>query len=331
MKQDSKKWILTGIVGVLAVVLTVFSGIAVRTMTGGTLPTEPTVPSQSAYVVPSESEKSTEQPSGFSPSETETEAPTRPAGREYGTVRRVTEDEMTAIRSRYSDTRQEWSASGALNSSGRPAVCETAATALAENFEFVHVFCSNEKECALTFILESDGDDYAEQVLDVLKEKNVRAVFYISSYYLQNHLETVRRILLEGHTLGSLGATNPSAGLAVFGLEDQANDIYNFYTAINNQFDYQPTVFFFNNDVYTDQSLALATQMGNDVYFYTISYKDNSTITMDEDAYLWSMKSLLHRGAIYSFHVVNSATPSILPKLIDYIQTAGYKIIRFGK
>ncbi|MDL2280483.1 polysaccharide deacetylase family protein [Selenomonadales bacterium OttesenSCG-928-I06] len=61
---------------------------------------------------------------------------------------------------------------------------------------------SNEKIIALTF---DDGpySPYTEQILDVLKEKNVKATFFIVGHNAASNPEIVKRIVSEGHQIGN--------------------------------------------------------------------------------------------------------------------------------
>ena len=58
------------------------------------------------------------------------------------------------------------------------------------------------KECLLTF---DDGPhpDYTPQVLDILKEKNVKAVFFVIGEKAEQYPEIVKRIINEGHLIGN--------------------------------------------------------------------------------------------------------------------------------
>lgn len=60
----------------------------------------------------------------------------------------------------------------------------------------------NSKCTALTF---DDGPDeyYTPQILDILKENNVKATFFIVGLRAQAHPEMVRRIVSEGHSIGN--------------------------------------------------------------------------------------------------------------------------------
>ena len=60
----------------------------------------------------------------------------------------------------------------------------------------------NEKIIAITF---DDGpySPYTEEILDVLKEKNIKATFFMLGHNAKNHPEIVKRIVNEGHQIGN--------------------------------------------------------------------------------------------------------------------------------
>lgn len=61
-----------------------------------------------------------------------------------------------------------------------------------------------DKEVSLTFNI-SWGEDRVVPILDTLKEKKVKAAFFVSGAWAERRPEIVERILEEGHTLGNHG------------------------------------------------------------------------------------------------------------------------------
>jgi len=69
----------------------------------------------------------------------------------------------------------------------------------------------NEKVVALTF---DDGPDdvYTPAILDVLKEKQVRATFFLIGNRIEQYPEVTRRIINEGHLIGNHTYSHPNTG-----------------------------------------------------------------------------------------------------------------------
>lgn len=59
----------------------------------------------------------------------------------------------------------------------------------------------NPKTMYLTFD-DGPSEEYTDMVLDVLKEKNIKATFFVIGEYVRKYPETAKRIAEEGHTIG---------------------------------------------------------------------------------------------------------------------------------
>ncbi|UCZ55177.1 polysaccharide deacetylase family protein [Bacillus shivajii] len=67
---------------------------------------------------------------------------------------------------------------------------------------------TSQKYVSLTF---DDGPDpiYTPQILDILKEKNVKATFFVVGKQIDKHPEMMQRIVNEGHSLGNHTLSHP--------------------------------------------------------------------------------------------------------------------------
>ena len=59
----------------------------------------------------------------------------------------------------------------------------------------------NPKTMYLTFD-DGPSEEYTDMVLDILKEKNIKATFFVIGEYVRKYPETAKRIAEEGHTIG---------------------------------------------------------------------------------------------------------------------------------
>lgn len=50
---------------------------------------------------------------------------------------------------------------------------------------------------------EGYENGYTNKILDVLKEKNVKAIFFVTSHYITYSPDTVKRMVDEGHVVGN--------------------------------------------------------------------------------------------------------------------------------
>ena len=61
---------------------------------------------------------------------------------------------------------------------------------------------SEDKYVYLTFDMGYEAG-YTSQILDILKENNVKAAFFITGHYLNSQPELVKRMIDEGHIVGN--------------------------------------------------------------------------------------------------------------------------------
>lgn len=71
---------------------------------------------------------------------------------------------------------------------------------LMEDFNGIYMGNSESKKVYLTFDAGYEAG-YTEKILNVLKEKNVTACFFITAHYANTHPELVKRMIDEGHTI----------------------------------------------------------------------------------------------------------------------------------
>ena len=58
---------------------------------------------------------------------------------------------------------------------------------------------------------EGNHDGFTEHILDVLKQHNVKAAFFLVGNFIQTSPELVKRMVNEGHTVGNHTMTHPHA------------------------------------------------------------------------------------------------------------------------
>ena len=73
---------------------------------------------------------------------------------------------------------------------------------LMEKYEGIYIGNKDKKNLYLTFD-EGYEAGYTEKMLDVLKENNVKATFFITGHYLNTNEELVKRMINEGHIVGN--------------------------------------------------------------------------------------------------------------------------------
>lgn len=190
------------------------------------------------------------------------------------------------------------------------------------------------------FLTFDEGYEYPEansptgntsKILDTLKEKNVKAVFFVTLPYLKSNPDLVKRMIDEGHVVGNHSVTHPSNGLpSLATVEDQQNEVLGVHDYMLENYNYTMNLFRYPTGAFSEQSLAILHNLGYRSVFWSFAYKDWITDAQpDETEALNHMVEKLHPGAIYLLHAVSTTNVDVLGDFIDSIKAAGYEIERY--
>lgn len=182
----------------------------------------------------------------------------------------------------------------------------------------------NKNEIYLTFD-EGYENGYTSQILDVLKEKGIKATFFITKPYAESNYELVKRMIDEGHTVGSHSVTHPAAGMPSLSINDQIYEVKELHNYVKQKFDYDMYLFRYPAGIFSEQSLALVSSLGYTSVFWSFAYADwDPNNQPDEAEALKKVTDRLHNGAIYLLHAVSKTNADILGDFIDNAIKQGY-------
>ena len=179
---------------------------------------------------------------------------------------------------------------------------------------------------------EGYENGYTEKILDTLKEKNVKAVFFITLPYAKDNPDLVRRMINEGHVLGNHSATHPADGLSSLSVEQQLNEVKAVNDYVLENYGYQMYLFRFPTGAFSEQSLAIVQSLGYRSVFWSFAYHD--WVTDDQPDVAESLQKTVdkaHGGAIYLLHAVSSTNTTILGDFIDSCRAKGYEFGYYGR
>lgn len=188
----------------------------------------------------------------------------------------------------------------------------------------------NTKYVFLTFDMgweySNDGVRNTEKLLDILKEKDVKAAFFVTHEYANQSKDLVKRMIEEGHIVGSHGYSHPDDGIPSLPLNEQIEDTVNMQNYIKDTFQYDMYMYRFSSSYYSDMSLAMVNTMGYHTSFWSIESIDWLVDEQPDPTQL--MKEYideLHPGAVYMMHAVSNSNIEIMSEFIDQVREAGYE------
>jgi len=225
------------------------------------------------------------------------------------------------------NTRQDSYYGGDRNSSNVPIAClNFNAQYTKYNADFVRYDSESEEKVLYLTFDEGYENGYTSEILDVLKEKNVKAVFFVTMPYVKEDPELIQRMIDEGHIVGNHSTSHPSAGMISYSVEKQKKDLQELHDYIRDNFGgYEMQLFRYPAGIFSEQSLAAVGSMGYTSVFWSFAYADWDPQNQPDAAS--AMKKLIdriHPGAIYLLHAVSKTNTEILGQFIDEAQNNGY-------
>lgn len=178
---------------------------------------------------------------------------------------------------------------------------------------------------------EGYENGYSSVILDVLKEKQVSAVFFVTMQYVKSEPDLIRRMIDEGHVVGAHSVSHPSEGMPSLSLEQQLAEMKELHEYVQNEFGYEMYLFRYPAGIFSEQSLALMQAIGYRSAFWSFAYQDWVTDAQPDPAEaMEKIMGRLHPGAIYLLHAVSATNAQIMGDFIDQARAAGYEFAHYG-
>ncbi len=216
-----------------------------------------------------------------------------------------------------------WGLGKSADSEGRPLDALNAQTKYGE-YDTYFIDDSGEKRLYLTFD-EGYENGYTADILDTLRDKGVRAIFFVTYDYAKSSPELVERMIDEGHIVGNHSYTHPS--FPECSDNEVRDEIEKLHDYIKENFDYSMDLIRFPKGEFSENTLSIAKSMGYKTLFWSLAHMDWDVKNQPnpKDVYK-KLSEATHPGEILLLHAVSSANADCLGDLIDYWTVNGYKL-----
>lgn len=183
---------------------------------------------------------------------------------------------------------------------------------------------TSRKELFLTF---DNGyeNGFTSKILDVLKEKQVPAIFFVTGHYVKDQPELIKRMAAEGHIVGNHSWSHPDMSqLSASQIQAELDKVKAPVLELTGQKEMKylrPP-----RGVFNDNMLAASKRFGYTNVFWSIAYKDWDVNAQSgsRHAYTQVIKQL-HPGAIILLHSVSKDNAEALGSIIDEARRQGYE------
>lgn len=197
-------------------------------------------------------------------------------------------------------------------------------TVPADKYDAIYLMPGEEKIIYLTFD-EGYENGYTGQILDTLKEKNVKAAFFITGPYLDKEEELVRRMVTEGHTVGNHTVNHPSMPSITDDekLEKEVLDLdRKFFDLFGSSMKYiRPPM-----GEFSERTLSITRSLGYRSVFWSFAYRDWEVDNQKGTKYAFdTVINSLHPGEVMLLHAVSKDNANALGDIIDKAREMGYE------
>lgn len=181
---------------------------------------------------------------------------------------------------------------------------------------------TKEKKIAISFDA-AYGDQYTQQILDILDEYNVKTTFFLVGFWIDKYEEALKEIHRRGHEIGNHSTTHPQMSkLTVEEIKEELNNTGEKIRAVTGK---EPILFRPPFGDYNNKVISTAQQLG----YYSIQW--------DVDSLDWKefgVESVVDRvlkksgnGSIVLFHNNAKYVTDFLPIVLDRLIKDGYAIV----
>ncbi|MBR2283828.1 MAG: polysaccharide deacetylase family protein [Ruminococcus sp.] len=180
------------------------------------------------------------------------------------------------------------------------------------------------KRIILTFD-QGYENGYTAAILDTLKEKDAKAIFFLTGDYAKREESLVKRMIAEGHMLGNHGMTH--ASLPKLSDDEAREEIMSLHEFVLNNYGYEMQYFRCPCGEYSERALELIQECGYKTLFWSFAYVDWITDSQPLPAEgIQKLTASAHGGEILLLHSVSSTNAQILGEVIDNFRAMGYTV-----
>jgi peptidoglycan-N-acetylmuramic acid deacetylase len=193
---------------------------------------------------------------------------------------------------------------------------------LSTKYRAVFLGDTSRKVVYLTF---DEGYEYGftPKILDILKENNVKAAFFITMPYLNKHLDLVERMVKEGHIVGNHSVSHPS--LPELSDEKVINEIEELSVAFKSKTGQNMKCFRPPMGEFSERTLAISNDLGYRNIFWSSAYDDWDVNKQKGADYAYKMTmDNIHNGNVLLLHAVSESNTEALDRIIRDLKSQGY-------
>lgn len=253
------------------------------------------------------------------------EASSRPVSPEASSAAPSSQEPVGGELAAWSNEKISWGQDLPRNEKNQPRRCLT----FQEKYgRFDALFLNGGSGVALTFD-EGYANDTTAAILDTLREKGVKATFFITYEFARTCPALVRRMIDEGHTVGNHSWTHPS--LPTKSIEEAEAEITRLHDYVKENFGYEMSLFRPPYGEFSERTLEMTRRLGYRSVFWSFAYLDYDLSNQPEPQQARErILDAAHEGAIYLLHAASPTNAAVLGDVIDGLREKGLSFVTPG-
>lgn len=205
------------------------------------------------------------------------------------------------------------------------------------NYNDIGVFMSRNKKLPIYFVDTSEkkvaisfdvswGTDNTEKILDILDKYNVKATFFIVGGWIDDSPDKVKEIYDRGHEIGNHSNKHPD--MTKLSKDKIIEDIDICDAKVRKVTGEGTKLFRFPEGAYNNLAVDTVKETGH----YSVQWDVDSIDWKEQGADIEYNRiiSKTKPGSILLFHNNAKYTPENLPRVIEELQSKGYKFVKVG-
>lgn len=165
---------------------------------------------------------------------------------------------------------------------------------------------------------------YTEKILEVLKQNNVPATFFITAHYVNTQPELVQRMIDDGHIIGNHTVNHKS--MPEIDNDTIYKEVMDLHTAIYEKFGYEMKYIRPPKGEYSERTIAYTNTLGYKTVMWSFAYDDWDESKQGREEYgKQKILNNLHNGEVMLLHGTSKDNSNILDECIKEIKNQGYE------
>lgn len=182
---------------------------------------------------------------------------------------------------------------------------------------------NKEKYIYLTFDSGYEAG-YIDKILDVLKENNIKATFFITAHYLNTASDKVEKMIEEKHIIGNHTCNHYS--LPTISNDEIEKEIMKLHQSVYSKFGYEMKFIRPPKGEFCERTLKKTQSLGYKTVMWSFAYVDwNEKKQPSKEEAIKIITNNFHSGEIMLLHSNSKTNSEVLDTIIKEARAQGYE------